>query len=223
MKKFIPILASALLALIFAGCGGNFKAGTYSGGAPGIHGDDVVVEVTVDKKSIKEIKIIENHETPGVSDVAFERIPKAIIEGQTLNVDSVSGATYSSKAIIGAVTKALEAAGGVITSYSIHYTKLYEGLLAGNRGGYGSEESEIVRHLQVVGGNLADSTVGGRGSDAIILIHGSGKIAEQKASGGFTDLGTDGIAGRAHGRHGGATHNGERKPCENEKSSDAFH
>ncbi len=118
MKKFIPILASALLALIFAGCGGNFKAGTYSGGAPGIHGDDVVVEVTVDKKSIKEIKIIENHETPGVSDVAFERIPKAIIEGQTLNVDSVSGATYSSKAIIGAVTKALEAAGGNIAALS---------------------------------------------------------------------------------------------------------
>ena len=104
-----------IFAMVFAfsGCGSKakYEPGTYQGGAPGIHGDDVVLEVTVDKKSITEIKVIENHETPGVSDAAFDRIPKAIIDGQTLNVDTVSGATYSSNAIIGAVTEALEKAG----------------------------------------------------------------------------------------------------------------
>ena len=87
-------------------------------GSSGIHGDDVVVEVTVDKKEIKEIKILENHETPGVSDAAFKRIPKAIIDGQTLNVDSVAGASYSSKAIIGAVTEALTKAGADLDKLS---------------------------------------------------------------------------------------------------------
>lgn len=116
-RKFIFFMIAAL-AVIFSGCGNKalFEPGTYTGGAPGIHGDDVVLEVTVDKKEIKEIKIIENHETPGVSDVAFERIPGAIIKGQNLNVDTVSGATYSSKAIIGAVTEALEKAGADISA-----------------------------------------------------------------------------------------------------------
>ena len=120
MKKLKPLLMIAALSVLFSGCGSKaiFEPGTYTGGAPGIHGNDVVLEVTVDKKEIKEIKVIENHETPGVSDVAFERIPAAIIEGQTLNVDTVSGATYSSRAIIGAVTKALEAAGADIATLS---------------------------------------------------------------------------------------------------------
>ena len=112
MKKLIPILLGLVLAFTLIGCAGQkFEAGTYQGGAPGIHGDDVVLEVTVDKTKIKEIKVIENHETPGVSDMAFKRIPKAIIDGQTLAVDTVSGATFSSNAIIGAVTEALSKAG----------------------------------------------------------------------------------------------------------------
>lgn len=117
MKRFISYLSIFTLVMALVGCGSGkkFEAGTYQGGAPGIHGEDVVLEVTVDKSSIKEINIIENNETPGVSDAAFERIPAAIIKGQTLSVDTVAGATYSSNAIIGAVTKALEAAGADIT------------------------------------------------------------------------------------------------------------
>jgi len=112
---------SLVLVLILStlSCGKNqFTPGSYEGAAPGIHGTDVIVEVTVDKKEIKEIKILQNEETPGLSDTAFERIPKAIIDGQTLAVDTVSGATYSSKAIIGAVTKALVAAGADIEALS---------------------------------------------------------------------------------------------------------
>ena len=113
MKRFIPFFMAAVMAVTLMGCGSkvSFTPGTYQGGAPGIHGEDVVLEVTVDKKEIKEIKVIENHETPGVSDAAFDRIPKAIIKGQTLAVDTVAGATYSSNAILGAVKEALEAAG----------------------------------------------------------------------------------------------------------------
>ncbi|WP_020610951.1 flavocytochrome c [Sediminispirochaeta bajacaliforniensis] len=121
MKRLITLSMVILLVFMTIGCGKKeqrFTAGTYEGAAPGIHGDDVVLEVTVDDTSIKEIKVIQNNETPGVSDAAFDRIPKAIIEGQTLAVDTVSGATYSSKAIIGAVTAALQAAGADIAALS---------------------------------------------------------------------------------------------------------
>ncbi|MBN2628588.1 MAG: flavocytochrome c [Spirochaetales bacterium] len=116
-KQFIIFTAIAVMAT-FISCGSKYTPGTYEGGAPGIHGENVVLQVTVDKKNIKDITVIENHETPGVSDTAFARIPKAIIEGQTLNVDTVSGATYSSNAIIGAVTEALKAAGADIAKLS---------------------------------------------------------------------------------------------------------
>jgi flavocytochrome c len=53
----------------------------------------------------------ENKETPNVSVVAFERIPKQIIENQSLSIDTVTGATLSSFGIINAVTDAAKAAG----------------------------------------------------------------------------------------------------------------
>lgn len=119
MRKVLTILLMVALILGFTGCGAKkdggadmFKPGTYNGAAPGVHKDDVKVKVTFDSKSIKKIEIVEHNETPGLSDAAFERIPAAIIEGQTLAVDTIAGATFSSRAIIEAVTAAVEKAGG---------------------------------------------------------------------------------------------------------------
>lgn len=85
----------------------TFKAGTYAGTAKA-HNGELKLEVAVDKKSIKEIKILEHKESPGISDPALERIPKAIIDYQSLAVDTISGATVTSNAIILAVTNALK-------------------------------------------------------------------------------------------------------------------
>ncbi|WP_243447703.1 flavocytochrome c [Clostridium tetani] len=85
----------------------TFKAGTYAGTAKA-HNGELKLEVTVDKESIKEIKILEHKESPGISDPALERIPKAIIDDQSLAVDTISGATVTSNAIILAVTNALK-------------------------------------------------------------------------------------------------------------------
>jgi len=54
----------------------------------------------------------EHSESPGIGDVAIERIPQAIVEGQTLAVDTISGATVSSNAILTAVKEAIAQAGG---------------------------------------------------------------------------------------------------------------
>ena len=56
---------------------------------------------------IANIEILESMETPGICDPAFEAVPKAILESQSTQVDSVAGATQSSAAIMAAVEDAL--------------------------------------------------------------------------------------------------------------------
>ena len=51
-----------------------------------------------------------------ISDGAISDIPEAIVEGQTLAVDVVAGATYTSNGIIEAVKKCVEQAGGDVDS-----------------------------------------------------------------------------------------------------------
>lgn len=132
-SKFIVfIIMLGLLSTMMLGCqskpatngdnsgttGGLFKPGTYTGEGEGI-GGKVKVSVTVDENSIKEVKIIENAETKGIADAALERIPAAIVEGQTLAVDTVTGATVTSQAILAAVEAALKEAGADIEALKI--------------------------------------------------------------------------------------------------------
>ena len=89
----------------------SFKAGTYAGEAQG-NNAPVKVEVTVSADAITDVKVTEQAETPSIAGPALERLPKAIVDGQTLTVDTVTGATNTSKAILAAVEKALVEAGG---------------------------------------------------------------------------------------------------------------
>lgn len=115
MKKIRWILIT-LLVFMLAACGNGtsnasgWKAGTYTASAKGINGD-VTVEVVLSETKIESVKVVDHQETPGVSDGAIEKIPQAIVETQGLGVDIVSGATYTSNAIIEAVTLALKEAG----------------------------------------------------------------------------------------------------------------
>lgn len=79
--------------------------GVYKGTGTGYAGD-ITVSVQIKDKQIVAIDILSTSD-----DAAFFNRAKAvidrIIEGQTLNVDTVSGATYSSNGIISAVKNAL--------------------------------------------------------------------------------------------------------------------
>lgn len=115
--RTIAVLAS--LFLLFS-CGGSsrstgqtYKPGTYTASAKGYHGD-VTVAVKVTKNKIAAVRVLEHGETPGISDLAINGIPKAIVASQSLAVDSVSGASFSSKAVITATTEALTQAGADI-------------------------------------------------------------------------------------------------------------
>ncbi|WP_326907296.1 FAD-dependent oxidoreductase [Sedimentibacter sp. MB31-C6] len=88
-----------------------YKAGTYTSTATGNNGD-ISVEVVFDNTSIKSVKVLEHSETAGLSDAPIERIPQEVVEGQTLVVDAVTGATNTSNAILVAIEDCVNQAGG---------------------------------------------------------------------------------------------------------------
>ncbi|MDD4437313.1 MAG: FMN-binding protein [Tissierellia bacterium] len=79
----------------------------YTGEDRGI-GGPIIVSVTLQDDKITQIEIISHNETKGVSENAIDTIISSIIENQTTDVDAVSGATITSKALMNAVKNALE-------------------------------------------------------------------------------------------------------------------
>ncbi len=74
-------------------------------------GGDVAVKVTVEGGKLVAVEVIQNAETPGIGSKAVNAMPDRILEAQSTDVDDISGATISSRAIKAAVDEALEQAG----------------------------------------------------------------------------------------------------------------
>lgn len=112
MKKFLAMtLVFVLVATMLVGCGEKapaYKDGTYPGEAQGMKPLKVSVEVKDGK--IAKVEVVEHEETEGIADPALDQVPAAIVEKNSTEVDSVSGATITSDAIKEAVNKALESA-----------------------------------------------------------------------------------------------------------------
>jgi len=147
-------LASVLLIVmvvtaLFAGCSpteeesGFFNPGKYTGEGDG-HEGTVVVEVEVDSDNILSVEIVDHQETDGIGDAAINIIPQSIVEGQSLKIDTVAGATVSSQAILQAVEDALAKAGADIEALKAREPIKGEAETV-------SRETEIV----VVGGGIA--------------------------------------------------------------------
>ncbi len=89
--------------------GKKYKDGTYTGSASG-YGGKIKVKVTIKNGKIKKIRVLSaSGEGPQYLKKAKTLIKK-IIGKQTTNVDTVSGATYSSAGLINAVRNALKKA-----------------------------------------------------------------------------------------------------------------
>ncbi len=174
MKKIAAILLG--MTLVLSGCGGNgqatttapestestttaaettkeetaaqgtYKAGTYTASAQGNNGP-VELSVTFDEEKITEITIGKHGETTGISDAAFEKIPAAIIENQSLGVDTISGATYTSQAILDAVADCVTQAAG---------------------------DAEALRAVAVEGGGEAEKAVLADSEVDVLVIGGGG-------------------------------------------------
>lgn len=112
-KSFTALLAASLM---LAGCASsagstaNASSKTFTGSSTGMQGP-VTVTLSVDGGKITNVELTEISETPSVASVAMERIPQQIVEHQTTTLDTVTGATFASNAIMRAASEAAKAAG----------------------------------------------------------------------------------------------------------------
>ena len=118
MKKK-NVLASLLLAgaMFLTACGGSASStsaaggvsGSFTGTAKGM--GDVSVTLTLTDNVITDCTAKGDEETPGIGSVVIEQFPGEVVEGNTINLDGISGATITSNAFVEAAKAALTEAG----------------------------------------------------------------------------------------------------------------
>lgn len=104
MRKALSLLMTALLLPMLSGC--TARAEQHTGEAEG-YGGPLKVRVTMNGTDVTKVEITEHSETPGVGTRAIDALPAAIEAADSIDVDSVSGATVTSNAIKQAVSQAM--------------------------------------------------------------------------------------------------------------------
>ena len=127
MKKVIASLFTILVAfIVVTGCSSNtetkesektsstepivYQDGTYEGTSDAGRKSGLKVSVVVTAGKIAEVEVVEHNETDGYGTKAIDNLPGNMVEAQSTSVDTISGATQTSKAIIEAVEEALSQA-----------------------------------------------------------------------------------------------------------------
>ena len=105
MRKKLLCLLSALTIMISS----TVSAKTIEGVGAGYKGD-IKVNVTYEGNEIKGVEILKHEET-AFTKKAMEQITKEIVENQSIEIDNVAGATYTSEGIKEAVGSAVAQAG----------------------------------------------------------------------------------------------------------------
>jgi fumarate reductase flavoprotein subunit len=157
-----------------------YKAGTYTATAKGNNGD-VTVEVKFDDKTIVSVNVLKHSETAGLSDAPIERIPQEVVKGQTLAVDTVAGASNTSKAILAAIEDCVIQAGGDVAALKAN----------GASNSATKKDTELTTDVVVIG-------AGGTGLAAAVSAQQNGAaviVLEKLATvGGSTALSGGGIS-----------------------------
>lgn len=142
----------------------GIKSGTYEVEGVGF-GGKMSVKVTIKDDKIDDIEIGKNYETNGAGRVALEYVSQRIIEGQTTNVEAVSGATISSSSLMALVRKALEEAGATKDQFSEEY-KIARDIKT-------EREAEIVI-IGAGGTGLAAAVTAGQEGASVIVLETNG-------------------------------------------------
>lgn len=119
------LTASVLLGSL-TGCGGSastsaaassgaYSAGTYTSSADGF-GGQITVTMSFDESSITDVTVDGPDETEGIGSNAVEQLPEKILEAQSADIDSISGCTVSSTAILAAAKDCIAQASGTASS-----------------------------------------------------------------------------------------------------------
>ena len=185
MKKK-NVLASLLLAgaMFLTACGGSASStsaaggvsGSFTGTAKGM--GEVSVTLTLTDNVITDCTAKGDEETPGIGSVVIEQFPGEVVEGNTINLDSISGATITSNAFVEAAKAALTEAGLTPDDYMAKADKTANGetvsydadVVVIGAGGAGmtaamtaadaGQKVVILESQAMVGGNSARATGG---------------------------------------------------------------
>ena len=141
MKKILKLVLASLMILAGAtACSkkteGTYTPGEYTGEAQGF-GGKVSVTIKVDESKITDVTVTGNDETPEIGGSHLEELAAAILDKQSADIDTVSGATVTSKGVIEAAGKAIEAAKGnaTVNDAALTYTAgTYTGTAEGYNG-----------------------------------------------------------------------------------------
>ncbi len=187
MKKIVFLVLAMMLAVgIFTGCSSEvenaiFTPGTYEGQGQG-HAGTMVVSVTVSETEIKSIEILEFSDSEFAEGPAAQLIEN-IIEANSADIDGVSGASMTSKGILGAVNDALSKA-------------LLEGATVSEGQAAEKDEEEVVE-LDAMNTDVLVIGSGGAGLTAAIEAKNAGAevlvIEKMPIIGGNTKYATGGL------------------------------
>lgn len=110
MKKRMVLLIACLLTVCFA-C--TAAAESFTAAATGF-GGEVSVTLTIDGQKLTDVSIEGANETPAVGGAALEKLREAMLAGNRVDVDAVTGATVTSNAVLKAAAEALAASGAAL-------------------------------------------------------------------------------------------------------------
>ena len=143
---------------------GQYIDGVYTGSASGFRGT-TSVQVTVENGYITAISVLSTDDDARFFNQAKSSVISQILSSQSLSVDTVSGATFSSYAVMDAVKNALSSALGTTVSSSTAQQS-ESSADASTQASAAATESETSVSSQTSAGSiaLADGTYTGSGS-----------------------------------------------------------
>ena len=191
-KILSTALTLTLSAALLVGCG-NSKTNekVEVGGTPGTYtatksgfGGDVTVHLTIgDDGNISDLQVEAKSETPEVGGEAAPQLAQTILDTQSLAVDTVSGATMTSNAVIEAVTAALTEAGANVDA------------LKNNTIVKNGENEEMTADVVVVGaggsGTAAALAAAEAGLNVVVVEKNPSAGGNSKLASGFFAIGTE--------------------------------
>ena len=114
MKVFSVLLALVLLMTALPALAS--ENGTYKATADGF-GGPIEIEVTIADDAITEINVLSSSETLGIGEAALSQLPGEVIAAQSIGIDGLAGATFTSNAFFKMMEDALTQAGADVDAW----------------------------------------------------------------------------------------------------------
>ncbi|NCB52162.1 MAG: FAD-dependent oxidoreductase [Clostridia bacterium] len=143
-----------------------FAPGTYTIETMG-HNGKMVVDVTLSDNAITDIQVVEHAETRRLGNIGMDTVIAEILERQSLDVDTVSGASVSGAVVRAAVVEAVEQAGGDTSALMIPAEEDT------------TEYSDITTQVVIVGSGVAGLTTAVQAQESgleVILVEQLGLL-----------------------------------------------